>query len=150
MQSVYFFVQMDSEVGLPEFFLEAPIVGRHHIDGDHYYTVDSVRESLQCMLQQLSFFAASENETEYDLDVFENELVFWELEPEDDCYETTSAERVATTIAEVEYQLEVLPELEAELEAGLTSVIIFRSPRSSLTDSTDSGWQSSSWKEDGF
>ena len=42
-------------------------------------------------------------------------MVVWELEPDDDCYETTTSERIAMTISEIEYQLDVLEEFERPL-----------------------------------
>ena len=103
---VNFFVQMDEGFGVPEFYLDEASGGRHDIE------VGLVRESLQIMLQQLQYFAASTKGTEYDLSLVEQDLVFWELESEDDGYESTTAERISETIAEVEYQLENLAVLE--------------------------------------
>ena len=107
--NVLFHVQMNSEAGVPEFFIEEPNGGRHDFE------FEFVRESLQFMLQQLHFLASSDEQTEYDLSLIDNDLVFWELEPEDDCYETTTAERIAATVGEVEYQIEVLRELERKI-----------------------------------
>ena len=112
--NVFFHAQMDEGSGVPEFFLEEPNGGRHD------YDIDVVRESLEFMLQQLQFFASSELETEYDLSLIDQDLVFWELEPEDDGYETTTAERIATTTIEVEYQLEVLRELETKITSPVS------------------------------
>lgn len=106
MPTVFFYVRTNTATGLPEFFLEEPNGDRHDFEIDH------VRQSLESMLQQLRFFACSDQLVEYDLSFCDQELVFWELEPADSWYETTTADRVATTIAEVEYQLEVLSDLE--------------------------------------
>ena len=108
MNYVSFFVQMDSETGLPEFFLDESMGNQHDVE------VDLVRERLESMRLRLRYCDANRGQTEYDLSIDGEELVLWELEPEDDCYETTTSERISMTIAEIEYQLEILVELEPE------------------------------------
>ena len=134
MQSIFFLVQMDTLVGIPEFFLEETTVGQRQHDGNHCYTVDDVRESLLLMLLQLRAPTSPEDEKEYDLDICENEIVFWELGPEADNYDTTTVERIAMTIAEIEHQLEELADLENRVHVLLNK-----------------GQQMPhDWKEDGF
>jgi hypothetical protein len=124
MQSVDFHMQMDCGTGVPEFFLGEP--NGHNPPHD----VAHVRECLEFLLQQLQYHASYDDEKEYDLDISDFDLVFWQLEPEDDNYQTTTADRIAMTIVEVEYQLEELAELE-----GQTHVC---------------EKHSHDWKEDGF
>jgi hypothetical protein len=130
MQSVDFHMQMDCETGVPEFFLAEP-------DGHNPpHDVAHVRECLEFMLGQLRFFESSAQEKEYDLDTYELDLVFWELEPEDDEYETKTVERIAITIVEVEYQLEVLADLENQVQMQVLLNTRQQMPHD--------------WKEDGF
>lgn len=108
MKSVNFHMQMDCESGVPEFFL-GEFTG-HQLP----HSAARVRAILEELLKQLRFIESSNGYRECDLDINDqDELVLWDLEPEDDSYSTTFVERVGETIVEVQYQLGVLADLEA-------------------------------------
>jgi hypothetical protein len=120
MQSIFFHVKMDYESGLLEFDIE---------ESPGLYPVRYVMEILQEMLREVQFVASRE-----DLEVVlalygDHELVIFEAKEGVNSYELTSAERIATAISEIEFQLARVAEMESKLEKGRLN---------------------ENWKEDGF
>ena len=119
MNKVYFFSQMDSGTGTPEFFVDDPANCNRPDDLEHVMDLEMAEQILLEMKQQLGYFLASSNSVsdgEWDLDLVDQDLVLWELEDEDDDYETTTNERIYETLGEIEYSLEVLNDLKPAKE----------------------------------